>query len=208
MTQDRSKFKRIGFFSLYGWYILFVLTMIGVSLALAGCKTVKSEESTVDRHLVTELNTKMDSLICRTATWQETFLSRQTSLIDSVMQKEKNDSSHSVVVNEKGDTVRERIEIIRYIERSHTTDTKETEQLVERFRRTDSLLQVSLEKQEKTDSLLHEYQKSVVVEKKPSLWDRIVSKVGGYAIVIALISLIFVGFKTLRWLRRKRLTKV
>lgn len=172
-------------------------------LSLMGCRTVKSEESTTDRRFVTELNAKMDSLMRSTSTWQETFLSRQTSLVDSLIHRERNDSSHSVVVNEKGDTVRERIEVIRYIEREHKTNTKETEQWIERFRQTDSLLHASLEKQERTDSMLQEYTKNTVTEKQLSLWERIKVDFGGYALIAFFFIFIVVCFRTVRWLRRQ-----
>lgn len=189
-------------------YCIIGITALLLLMMLMGCSTVKSEESTTDQRFITELNAKMDWLMRSTSTWQETFLSRQTSLVDSLIHRERNDSSHSVVVNEKGDTVRERIEVIRYIEREHTTNTKETEQWIERFRQTDSLLQVSLERQEKTDSMLHEYQKTTVVEKQLSLWERIKMNFGGFALIAVLFIFVFVVLKVIRWLRRKSIIKV
>lgn len=172
-------------------------------LSLMGCKTIKSEESTTDQRYVAELSAKMDSLIHRTSTWQETFLSKQSSIIDSIKHSEVRDTSHTIFLGAKGDTIKETVIIRQYVEREHTTDTKETEQWIERFRQTDSLLQVSLDRQEKTDSLLHEYKKTTVVEKHLSLWERIKMNFGGFALIVLVIFIFVVCFRTQGWLRRK-----
>lgn len=185
-------------------YCMIGMAAILMLLFLTSCRTVRSEESTVDRRFMTELDAKMDSLISRTSTWQETFLTRQTSIIDSFRRSEVRDTSHTVFLGAKGDTVKETIIIRQFVEKEHSSDTKETEQLVERFRRTDSLLQVSLARQEKTDSLLHEYQKTTVVERQLTLWERLKAGIGGYAIMIVLVILTVVCFRIVRWLRRKR----
>jgi uncharacterized protein YceK len=184
-------------------YCIIGITALLLLLMLTGCSTVKSEESTTDQRFVTELNAKMDSLIHRTSTWQETFLSKQSSIIDSIKHSEVRDTSHTIFLGAKGDTIKETVIIRQYIEREHTTDTKETEQWIERFRQTDSLLQVSLDRQEKTDSLLHEYQKTTVVEKQLSLWERIKMNFGGFALIVLVIFIFVVCFRTQGWLRRK-----
>lgn len=155
---NRSNFKRVGFFSLYGWYLVLMLTMLGVALLLAGCKTVYVPV----KEIHTEYITKHDSVL-------------------------KSDSVYlhdSVYIHAKNDTV--------FFEKWHTKYRDRIKEVV----RIDSFI--------KNDSIPIPYP----VERKLNLWERTKMDFGGIAIVIALISFIFVGFRTLRWLQRKRLQKV
>ena len=54
-----------------------------------------------------------------------------------------------------------------------------------RFERMDSMLQMSIEKQERTDSLLSEYKK--IAERQPTRWERIRLDYGGYALIMLLV---------------------
>ena len=154
-----------------------------VLIVFSGCASKKSVETTEELRSHAELSQKMDSLIRSTATFQRDLFQRQTSLVDSVRQSERRDSSHTVTLNEKGDTIRERIVIYREIEREHSTEKEEKEFWQQMLQQRDSLLQVITEKQEKTDSLLRDHQKEVVVEKKPGLVDRLMVKVGWVAVI-------------------------
>ena len=162
-----------------------------ILIALCGCRSTKYMESNNESHRMTELFDRMDSLFRYTSTWQQDIYSKQSSLVDSFRQNEKRDSSHTVVLNEKGDTVRERIVIYHEVEKDHSSEKEESEMWMHRFERVDSMLQMSIEKQERTDSLLSEYKK--IAEKQPTFKERIILEYGGYAILIVFI-LIILGF--------------
>lgn len=206
--QDKELFKNYGYGGLgngCGPALMYGLILIGAILLLSSCKSIKSVESTTESHKVSELVEKMDSLVTKTSKWQQDIYQKQTSLVDSFKQKEKNDSSHVIIVNEKGDTVRERIEIHHYVEREHSTDTKESEVWIQKFREVDSLLKVSLDKQAVTDSLLKEHNKETVVEKQLTFWQRIKQSLGGWAILISTVLLLIMLYKIFSFLRRKAL---
>lgn len=204
--QDKELFKNYGYGGLgngCGPALMYGLILIGAILMLCGCKSIKSVESTTESHKVSELVEKMDSLVTKTSKWQQDIYQKQTSLVDSFKQKEKNDSSHVIIVNEKGDTVRERIEIHHYIEREHSSEKNESEIWIQKFREVDSLLKVSLDKQAVTDSLLKEHNKETVVEKQLTFWQRIKQSLGGWAILISTVLLLILLVKLFYFLKRK-----
>ena len=159
-----------------------------ILIALCGCRSTKYMESSNESHRMTELFDRMDSLFRYTSTWQQDIYSKQSSLVDSFRHNEKRDSSHTVVLNEKGDTVRERIVIYHEVEKDHSSEKEESEMWMHRFECVDSMLQMSIEKQERTDSLLSEYKK--IAEKQPTFKERIILEYGGYAILIVFILII------------------
>lgn len=186
-----------------GPVIMYGLLIAWCIFCLTGCRSTSSVETSHEIHNVSELVEKMDSLVSKTATWQQDIYQKQTSLVDSFKQKEKNDSSHSVVVNEKGDTIRERIEIHHYIEREHSSEKSESEIWMQKFHEVDSLLKISLDKQAVTDSLLKEHNKETVVEKQLSLWGKIKQSLGGGAILICSVFFILIIIKLFLYLKRK-----
>ena len=130
----------------------------------------------------------MDSMFRSTSTWQQNIFEKQTALVDSFKQKEVRDTSRVVFLNEKRDTIKEVITIKETIEREHSSQESTQERWEERFRQTDSMLQVSLQKQEAMDSILREHNKETVVEKKPSLGDKLKWFAGG--VVLSMIGVI------------------
>lgn len=177
--------------------------IVAVLILFTGCKTVKSTESEREYNRISSLTDRMDSLFKSTATWQQSIYEKQTSLIDSIREKEKNDSSHTVIINEKGDTIKETIIIERVIEKEHSTDSKESETTIQLQSRIDSLVRLTVENKELTDSLLKERNKETVIEKQPTWWQKVTQKIGGYAIgCCCIFIIIFIGFIASR-LRRK-----
>ena len=154
---------------------------------LCGCATKRSTESSVEMHRMQLMTERMDSMLHATSVWQQSIYEKQSTLVDSFKHSEVRDTSHVIFLGAKGDTVRETITIREYIEREHSSSSQETERIEEKFRRTDSLLQVSLERQEKQDSILRQYQKTTVVEKQPTLGDKL--KWFGGGVVLAVIGL-------------------
>ena len=168
--------------------IAYILT---VFFLLLSCKSTKSVESSSESHRVTELTERIDSAFRSYSLLQQQMLVNQSSLTDKLMEKERNDSSQTVVVNEKGDTVKERVVIYKYLERQHDTDRSELNMWMERYRETDSLLRKVIERQAVTDSLIEKHDKVTVVENKPTLWQRTRQYAGDMAIIGLVLVLIY-----------------
>lgn len=151
---------------------------------MCSCKTTSSTEQTIDYRHMARLTERMDSMIHATSTWQKSLYEKQTSLVDSFKHREVRDTSHVIFLGAKGDTVRETIVIKEYIEREHTSSESTQEYWEERFRQTDSLLQANRSMEAKMDSVLNSHQKTAVVEKKPSLTDKLKWFAGGMILTI------------------------
>lgn len=162
-----------------------------VICCMCSCKTTKSTEQTIDYRHMSRITEKMDSLIHATSTWQQSIYEKQTSLVDSFKHKEVRDTSHVIFLGAKGDTVKETIIIKEYVEREHSSSESTQELREEFFRQTDSLLSVQRQMESKMDSALHAHNKETVVQKQPSLGDKLKWFAGG--IVLALIG----GFATI-----------
>jgi len=175
--------------------------IIALVICLASCRSTKEFETTNENHKVSELVDRMDSLFRSTSAWQQDIYSKQSSLIDSIKERERNDSSHTVVINEKGDTIKETIIIERYIEKEHSSEKEESEMWMHRFEKVDSMLRVAVDRQERTDSLLREYEK--VMEKQLTKWQQFCVDYGGIALIVLFI-LIIIG---LCWFIRKVLPR-
>lgn len=155
-----------------------------VICCLCSCKSVSSTEQTIDyRHMV-RVSEKMDSMIHATSTWQQSLYEKQTSLVDSFKHREVRDTSHVIFLGAKGDTVKEKIIIREYIESQHSSSESTQELKEEFFKQTYSLLQVNKELSEKMDSVLNSHNKETVVEKKPSLGDKLKWFAGGIILTI------------------------
>ena len=190
-------------YSIYWYYLLLLAFIVFSILSLTGCKTTSSVETNNESHKVSELVDKVDSLFKSTVTWQQDIYSKQSSLIDSIKEREKNDSSHSVVLNEKGDTIKETIIIERVIEKEHSTDNKESETIVRLQSQVDSLIRLSVESKELTDYLLKQHEKETVITKEPSVWQRIKSAVGGWSIGLIVLFIILFLIKLIISTRKR-----
>ena len=145
------------------WSFVIALIM-AMCLCFASCSTKSMVETETQYHQISELTSKMDSLFHSTSTWQKSIFEKQTALVDSFRQSEVRDTSRTTFLNEKGDTIKEKIVITKIIEREHTSSESTQEYYQELFKQTDSLLQSNKVLQTKMDSLL------VIIIKKP--WSR------------------------------------
>ncbi len=176
---DRNKDSRSG---CCGPILIACMTLLFV---LCSCTTQRSTESSVEVHRVQLMTERMDSILHATSTWQKSIFEKQTALVDSFKHSEVRDTSRTYFLGERGDTVREVIKI--YVERNteHTTQESEKEYMEEMLHKSDSILQVSLHKMSLQDSVLREHQKDTVVEKKPTLGERL--KWIGLGVILAMI---------------------
>ena len=164
---------------------LYFSGMLLLLFLVSGCATKRSTESNIDVHSIELMTQKMDSMLHATSTWQQSIYQKQTALVDSFKQREVRDTSRTVFLDEEGKIIKETVVIKELVESDHSTKESEKEYWEERFRKTDSLLQVSLAKQEKMDSTLQLRQKDTVVEKKPTLGERF--KWIGLGVILAVI---------------------
>lgn len=170
------------------WIAVAVMALLSMLLIMTGCRSVK--EVSNEQHSYSRLASSIDSLVHATSVWQQDLYSKQSSLIDSVRQSEKRDSSHVVVINEKGDTVRERIVVYKYLERDHTSEKQETEMLVHKVERLDSLLQVAISEKAESDSLLREHVKETISQNNLTFIQRIKQRIGELAIMLMLLAIV------------------
>ena len=183
--------------TLMSFVITALIILVGL-MGLTGCRTIKESEMTNENHKLSELMERMDSMMRTSYTWQQDLYSKQSSLVDSFRHNEKRDSNHVVVINEKGDTVRERIEIYHEVEKDHSSEKQETEMLVQKIEKLDSMLKVSVEKQAVTDSLLRERDKYKEVEKEKTLGQRISTFFTDALVCVIIFVLVYIILKVKR----------
>lgn len=168
--------------------------MLAVFL-LCGCTTKNLVETDTQYRHLTELTERMDSMFHSTSTWQQSIFEKQTALVDSFKSSEVRDTSHTVFLGEKGDTVKEIIRIKEIIEREHSSSESTQEYYEELVKQTDSLFHSNKELQAKMDSLLHDHNKATVVEKEAPWYERLLAKVAPWVIIALLLYIIIFGKK-------------
>lgn len=156
---------------------LLVACAMAVGLFFASCSTKQSVETDVSFRHLEELTNRMDSMFHSTSTWQQSIFEKQTALVDSFKNSEVRDTSHTVFLGEKGDTVKEIIKIKEIIEREHNTSEVTQESYQELFRQNEVLFHSTQVLQQKVDSLLHDHNKTTVVEKEAPWYQRWLSKI-------------------------------
>ena len=167
-----EKLKRSGWSYKACFWAFIAAFVMALCLFFTSCSTKQSVETDIQYHHLTELTNRMDSMFHSTSTWQQSLFEKQTALVDSFKQSEVRDTSHTVFLGEKGDTVKEIINITKIIEREHTSSESTKELREEFFKQTDSLFRSNKELQAKMDSLLHSRNKETVVEKKAPWYER------------------------------------
>ena len=180
-----------------GGPVLFAMVLL--AFLLCACSAPKEFEN--ESHAYSLMIDRMDSLMRSTTVWQQDFTSKQTSIFESLKQREKNDTSHTVVVNEKGDTTKERIVIIREIEKESSVEKEEKEMWMHRFQQIDSMLQVSLRKQAETDSLLQQKQTEVEVPAELTWWQQLRLWLGNMMLIVILGFVGYGGFRLYKVIR-------
>ena len=164
-------------------------------MGLSYCSTKSMVETDTQYHQISELTSKMDSLFHSTSTWQKSIFEKQTALVDSFKQSEVRDTSRTVFLGEKGDTIKEKIVITKIIEREHTSSENTQEFQQEIFKQTDSLFQSNKVLQEKVDSLLHDHNKATVVTKEVPWYERLWNKL---ELILLIIIVLWIATERLR----------
>lgn len=170
--------------------------LIGVIVLLfASCSTKSMVENDVSYQKLTEATSRIDSLIHTTSTWQQSIFQQQTALVDSFKSKEVRDTSRTVFLGEKGDTIKEKIIIKEYYEREHSSSESTQEFQQEVFKQTDSLFRSNEILQQKVDSLLHTHDKTTVVEKEIPWYERWLLRLAPWIIIGLLSYIVFLKIK-------------
>lgn len=175
----------------WSFAVVFVMSMC---LAFCSCSTKSLVETDTQYQHISELTSSVDSLIHATATWQQSIFEKQTALVDSFKQSEVRDTSHTVFLGEKGDTIKEKIVITKIIEREHSTSESTQEFQQELYKQTYSLRASNKVLEQKMDSLLHDHNKETLVEKEAPWYQRIWMNIAPW-VIIALLSYIIIFYK-------------
>ena len=175
---------------------LLVAIAMAVGLIFASCSTKQSVETDVSFRHLEELTDRMDSIFHSTSTWQQSIFEKQTALVDSFKNSEVRDTSHTVFLGEKGDTVKEIIKIKEIIEREHSSSEINETWFSEITKQTDSLLHSNQVLSSKVDSLLQDHNKTTVVQEKVPWYKRWLLKL--YPILIGCLVIYIVYIKVFR----------
>ena len=190
-----EKLKRsTGSYKACFWSVILSALLLSF-LFLTSCSTKSMVETDTQYQHISELTSSVDSLIHATATWQQSIFEKQTALVDSFKQSEVRDTSRTTFLNEKGDTIKEKIVITKIIEREHTSSESTQEYYQELFKQTDSLFQTNKILQTKVDSLLYDHNKTTVVEKKTSWIERFWNKL---ELILLIIIALWIATERLR----------
>ena len=167
-----------------------------VICTMCSCKTTTSTEQTVDYRHMARISERMDSLFRATETWQKSVYEKQTSLVESFKNSEVRDTSHTIFLGAKGDTVKETIVIKQYIESNHSSQESTQELREEFFRQTDSIIALNKTLSEKVDSFMQSHNKETVVEKEVPWYEKFFN---GIRNILAWVALILIGYTLFRW---------
>lgn len=177
----------------------FVLSFL-LSVLCGGCSSTQ-ETSVIEQHKVENLFQRMDSVLHTKSIIQQDSAWRQEILRQFQSVRERNDTSHTVVVDTAGHIIKETL-IIR-TERESNSETEREERLVllHRLEVMDSTLHSLQQQVSHSDSLLRQESKTIIkeVEKPLSLWQQ--ARLWLANLILLLIALLLVI-----WLLRRRIT--
>jgi len=169
--------------------VLFVIIM---SIMLCSCKSTKQVSE--ERYTSEQLVTRLDSMLQVRLVTQQDSSFREYVVSQLKTLREKNDTSHTIVVDTAGRVIKETLIIRTEKESNSETDRKEREVIMHKLEVMDSTL-VSLRSQiERTDTLLQKKQETIEVNRLHG-WQKWLMWTGVAAILGLLI---FIGYKIWR----------
>lgn len=178
-----------------------IICMVSCAL-FTSCRTTKTV-SLLEQHRVQTLMDRMDSVINtrqvirQDSAWRELVMSQFQSI------REKNDTSHTFVVDSTGKVIKETTIIRIEKETNSETDRQEREVMMSRLEIMDSTLNVMRQQIQHSDSLLQEKQKTIEkqVAKPLSWWQQMQMWLGRVVLVaIAAMAGIWIVRKKTWWL--------
>ena len=184
------------------FYIFAVLLCLALCATFCGCTTSKSATST-EQHRIEHLMSRMDSVINtrqvvqQDSSWRELIMHQFQSI------REKNDTSHTVVVDTAGRVIKETLIIRTEKESNSETDRQEREVMLHRLEMMDSTLSIMQQQLIHSDSLLQAKETVIEkpVEKKLSSWQQARLWLANAVLVaIAAAAAVFIFRKRAWWL--------
>lgn len=184
--------------SLIGIILAFILCAL-LSLLTSSCTTQREIISTLDHHSVETLMQRMDSVIASRTVVEQDSAWRQLIMRQFQSLHEKNDTSHTVVVDTAGRVVKETLIIRTERESASETDRTEREVLIHRLSVMDSTLAVMQQQIHHSDSLLQQERQTEIKEvpAKLSRWQQ-------FQIWLGRIILLALAAALAVWLLKKR----
>lgn len=207
MQEDNEIYQQLTLKMLLRGFITFiaVIAILVITSLLNACTTQRINTNTSEQHLSQEVLQRMDSLLRvrnvtqQDSTWRQEILRQFQSI------REKSDTSHSVMLNAAGDTIRERIIINNIRETTSGSERLEREVLMHRLETMDSTVQAQNVCISRMDSLLRQ-ERQVVEKEVPARlnWFQQMQLWLGRLVLIAIA--ICAGIFIVRWwLRKKKL---
>lgn len=165
--------------------IAFVLTIVAIVImcfTLSGCTTTRTINNDTT-HISREVLAQMDSIISsrmvirQDSSFRESVLRQLQSII------EKSDTSHTIVTNAEGDTIRERIVINNVREVTSETERHDREVIMHRLETIDSTLTAMRSQMQHTDSLVANKETVVEVPAELTYWQLLRMQTGDITLI-------------------------
>lgn len=179
-------------------FVLTIAAIVLVCIMLSGCTTTRTVNNDTT-HFSREALAQMDSIISsrmvirQDSSFRESVLRQLQSII------EKSNTSHTIVTNAEGDTIRERIVINNVREVTSETERHEREVIMHRLETIDSTLTAMQRQLEKTDSTVANKETVVEAPAKLTYWQRLRMQTGDIALIALALRL---GWGVFRLWRR------
>ena len=204
--EEVNYYLRIAVKSIVHGFLTFitVLALMALMSMLTGCTPQRIISDTDEQHHTSEMLQRMDSLLrVKTISWQDSTW-HQEILRQFQSIREKSDTSHSVIINAAGDTIRERIIINNIRETATETDREQLTVMSHRLEVMDSTVQAQSQQICRMDSLLRQQKQTEIkeVEKPLNWWQQMQIWLGRLVLVaLAVLTGIWLVRKRAWWLR-------
>lgn len=177
-------------------YIM-ILLLLALLCLLSGCTTTRTVNNDTT-HLSREALMQMDSIISSRMVIRQDSSFRESVLRQLQSIVEKSDTSHTIVTNAEGDTIRERIVINNVREVTSETERHEREVIMHRLETIDSTLTAMRSQMQHTDSLVDNKETLVEIPAKFTYWQRLRMQTGDIALIALALLLGYGIFKLYR----------
>ena len=155
-------------------YVAAFIVALVICLLLGSCTTHR-EVTAVEHHSIHDLMQRMDSVIStrqvirQDSSWRELIMHQFQSI------RERNDTSHTFVVDTAGRVIKETLVIRTERERNSETDRQEREVMISRLEVMDSTLSVMQQQFSHIDSLMQQKETTIKQYTKRSLttWQQV-----------------------------------
>lgn len=186
---------------IYGCSICALAIVLGLILCVLFCGCSSTQESSViEQHKVETMFQRMDSVLNIKSVVQQDSTWRQEILRQFQTIRERNDTSHTYVLDTAGHVIKETLIIRTERESNSETEREERLMLIHRIEVLDSTISSLQEQFSRSDSLLRQEIKTKVkeVEKPLSLWQQ--ARLWFANIILLLIALLLII-----WLLRRKI---